>query len=169
MKAPRAGTSRRVRQTTGSWAAYMHSKFTLDSIRQSERSPQWHVDEWHERDALRLWAAQELPDEFARQQEAVALVEQIRKVAREDEPEDGILLIYTSFDSLLRQGKFAVCDLVLERDWAGLPTVHLLALLSITWPARKFLLRRRGLAERVRATLTRDDAARVEELLAGLE
>lgn len=93
----------------------------------------------------------------------------IRETADELEPERGIDVIYTSLDELLRSKKFFICDQLLTEDFDDLPVVHVLAILSITEPARYVLTNRAGFARRLRKRLTREDPERVDNLLVGLE
>jgi hypothetical protein len=104
------------------------------------------------------------------EEEAVALARRIRANASAEEPDEGILLIFTEVDALLRRGEFRVCDRLLAEDFSTLPVVHLLALLSITVAARDELVHEReGFVRRVRDRLSKDDPSRVDRLLVGLE
>jgi hypothetical protein len=99
---------------------------------------------------------------------ASALASKIRERASED-PDEAVFFIYREVDALLRHGAFRVCDLLLTEDFSTLKTVHLLALLSITSPARGELNCRGDFAKLVRARLSQTEGSRVEELLAGIE
>src|SRR5262245_40589331 len=65
------------------------------------------------------------------------LLERVRECANAEEPDDGIALIYTEVDALLRRGAFPEVDALLGAvDASSLPVVHLLAFVSITCAAK---------------------------------
>ena len=59
------------------------------------------------------------------------------------EQEDGVLFIYSLIDDLLQENRFDIVDSLLDRDLNyKLPTLHLLAILSITSAAKDKLKNR---------------------------
>lgn len=103
----------------------------------------------------------------------IELLGRVREAARSRDADDGIELIYSEFDRRFSRGRFADVDELLSAlDPAkepALPILHLLAIASITNAARDRLGSRPSFVARVREYLKREDPARVEELLAGLE
>lgn len=96
------------------------------------------------------------------------VVNQIHIEANND-LQDGVFFIYSTIDELLTHGSFELCDQILRSNFDNLPVVHLLALLSITLPARHELKQRETFSKRVRTHIMKKDSSRAEELLAGLE
>ncbi len=103
--------------------------------------------------------------------EAASFLVTVREIARDDEPEDALDLIYQGVDRFMRGGRFDVCRAIIaSADAEALPLVHALAFASITQPAREHLGSSRvGYVARLRDRLLRTDPERVEELLAGIE
>jgi len=101
----------------------------------------------------------------------IELLGRIREAARSPDPDDGIELIYSEFDSRFSRALFSHIDELLGAldPVKELPVVHLLAIASITNAARERLTARAMFVARVREHLESVDATRVEELLAGLE
>ena len=97
-------------------------------------------------------------------------VDLMRRI-QEADTDDAIDMIYSEVDALLRQGEpfTSVDDLLAGIDVSALPTVHLLAFISITFAARVPLVARKDFVRRVRARLAETEPRRVEELLAGFE
>ncbi len=94
----------------------------------------------------------------------------VTEVAREQEPEEGLEIIYPEIDALLRAGKFEECDHILViAEKTRLPVVHALAFVSITSAARDKLPARSSFVATVRARLEHDEPTMVDELLAGIE
>lgn len=81
---------------------------------------------------------------------AAALAQRIAETAASD-PDDGVELIYTETDTLLRNGSFTEVDELLAAvDESKLPTLHLLAMVSITYAARDRVTARVGFVARGR-------------------
>lgn len=86
-----------------------------------------------------------------------------------DGEDPAVDFIYDALDALMRAGNFATVDTVLADGFAGLSTVALLGLLSITSPAAPKLTQRASFARDVRARLTVRDPTRVDDLMRGLD
>jgi hypothetical protein len=72
--------------------------------------------------------------------EAAAFVRSVREIAREDEPEDALDLVYQTIDRWMRQGRFDIVREVLAlADPDPLPLVVALAYVSVTQPASELL------------------------------
>jgi len=83
---------------------------------------------------------------------------------------DGVFLIYTHVDALLSRGAFGEVDCALDLiEVYALPTVYLLALLSITEPARDKLTSRAAFARKVRSCIAKTEPGQVDDLLYGIE
>jgi hypothetical protein len=102
-------------------------------------------------------------------QQAVALAALICERCRDEEPDDGLDFIFGEVDTLLLACAFDVVDALLDQDFGGLPTVHLLGLLTITAAAADKLSRRSEFAQRVREIVTAREPDDVDELMRGLE
>jgi hypothetical protein len=116
------------------------------------------------------WARLSLTRKGLLKVHADTIVSQFITVSTDDEPDDGIGLIFATIYELLQRDAFDVVDLILsDVSLDTLPIVHQLAMLSITNPAREKLDQRAAFARRVRKRIMMDDDARVDELLRGLE
>lgn len=84
--------------------------------------------------------------------------------------DDGIELIYEVIDDMMSSGSFALIDDILSAvDVMKFRTTHLLAFLSITFPAKTLLKERARYFARVRSYFEAVEPNRVDQLLAGLE
>ena len=98
-----------------------------------------------------------------------AFIREVDAYASASDPDDGIDFIYSEIDTLLRRADFMRVDRILMALNMHLPTVFLLAFLSITSSARQCLPGRTMLVRRVRDHLSATDPTRQRELLDGLE
>ena len=89
------------------------------------------------------------------------------------DPDDGIEMIYTEVDALLRKSLFGDVDTLLAAldatTMSSLSLIHVLAFVSITHAAREHLIARPAFMGRVRQHFTAIEPERTEGLLAGFE
>jgi hypothetical protein len=103
---------------------------------------------------------------------ATRFLESVYKMVKKPDPEDALDLIYREMDAWLRGGAFERCDNVLRLVDVGLlPTVHVLAFVSITSTARARLSRRSEFVAGVRKVLDmrQPTSSDVDALLSGIE
>lgn len=99
---------------------------------------------------------------------ALSFLTKVRAATAASDPDDGLDMIYREIDALLRRGAFPQVDALLAAVDMTLPTVYLLAFVSITSAAREHLAWDDFL-RRVRERLSIVEPDRVEELLRGFE